>query len=99
MSVSPQEARMNRRPYLFTSLLFATLLTICLFAQSSAFGQVDTGSISGVVRDASGAVLPNATVTATNSATSAVRTVASAPDGGYTVPSLLPGMYDISITA
>jgi len=65
----------------------------------SAFGQAETGSISGVVRDPSGGVLPNATVTATNAATAAARTVPSTADGAYVIAALPPGIYDIQITA
>src|SRR5262249_33915629 len=66
---------------------------------SPLFGQADTGSISGLVRDPSGSVLPNATITATNTATSAARTVQSTADGTYTVTSLPPGIYNLKITA
>src|SRR5262252_7277592 len=76
-----------------------SLFLFVLWASQSALGQVDTGSISGVVRDPSGGVLPNASITATNSATSTARTVQSASDGAYTVPSLPPGLYDVRVTA
>jgi len=51
------------------------------------------------VTDSSGAVIPNAEVSITNSATGVTRTVTSGSAGLYTAPNLLPGIYDIRITA
>src|SRR5215472_15896961 len=79
--------------------LFLSISLFSTFANQPTFGQVDTGSISGVVRDPSGGVLPNASITATNSATSTARTVQSASDGAYTVTSLPAGLYDVRVTA
>ena len=56
-----------------------------------ANAQVDTGSVSGVVRDSSGAAVPNATITATNVATAAVRTATTNNVGEYTIQGLDPG--------
>lgn len=57
------------------------------------------GSISGTVTDPSGAVIPSAVVTATQTATGAVTVVKTNQDGAYVFPSLLPGDYSITISA
>jgi len=93
---------MNRNRFSSFASLFTAVVTILLaglFIGQPTFAQVDTGSISGTVRDSSGAVIPSATVTATNTGTSLARTVQSAADGGYVVPSLTPGIYDVKITS
>ena len=83
-------------------LAFRQLLAICavfLFTTASASAQVLYGSLTGVVTDAGGAVLPNATVRVTNMET-AQEVSASANDVGvYTFSNLAPGTYDISIQA
>ena len=57
-----------------------------------------TGSIAGVVKDASGAVLPGATVTVTGPALQREKaTAVSASDGTYRVPLLPPGTYGVSV--
>ncbi len=82
------------------SVLMASVLLVSLsFTTGLAWSQADTGSISGVVRDPSGGVLPSATITATNVATAVARTVQSATDGTYTVPALPPGIYNLDIKA
>jgi hypothetical protein len=57
-----------------------------------------TGSITGAVTDASGALVPGVTIEATNTATSLVRTAVTEPDGHYTVRQLPPGLYAIRAT-
>src|SRR6202789_319928 len=54
-----------------------------------------TGEVTGTVSDASGAVVAEANVTATNMATQQVRSAASNDTGTYTLPYLQPGVYDI----
>jgi len=93
---------MNRNRFFSFALLFTAAVMILLaglLIGQPTFAQVETGSISGVVRDPSGSVLPSAMVTATNTATSVARTVQSGPDGTYTVSSLLPGVYNVAVTA
>src|SRR5215813_13456085 len=68
------------------------LVSIPLLSQSS------NGTISGTVADASGAVVPGVTVTATNNATGVVTTVLSNDSGVYNFASLLPGTYKVSAT-
>ena len=70
---------------LFLALLLV-LAPVCVFAQSS------NGSISGVVTDDTGAILPGVTVTATNAGTGANRTAVSNEKGQYAIGLLPPGM-------
>src|ERR1700733_15312436 len=72
--------------------LFALIAALCL-ASSGALAQLATGSIQGLVSDKSGAVIPNAAVTVTNSATGVSRSGMSNGDGLYVVPNLQPGDY------
>src|SRR5207247_3848631 len=55
----------------------AALLTFVFFASALLFSQSSNGTISGTVADATGAVVPGVTVTATNNATGVVTTVQS----------------------
>jgi hypothetical protein len=70
--------------------LVAALLAVPLCAQT-------LGEIVGEVRDSTGAVVPNATVTATNVATNAVRTTTTNEAGLYTFPALVPGTYTVRV--
>lgn len=58
-----------------------------------------TATLSGVVTDSSGAVLPNATITVTQTTTNAIRTVQSGASGDYAVTSLPAGTYTVSASA
>ena len=80
-----------KRAGLFPAI--ALLLAINVFAQSN------TGSITGVVKDANGAAIANATVVVTNVGTSESRTVQADSDGRYEVPALSSGVYQIVATA
>src|SRR5438067_9983838 len=74
----------------------AIVFTIIFFASTSLFGQSSNGTISGTVADASRAVVPGVTVTATNNATGIVTTVLSNDAGVYNFASLQPGTYKVS---
>lgn len=73
------------------------LIALCLVASipTFLFGQVaGTASISGRVTDASGAAVPNATVTIRNTATGATQTLTTDEQGRYSVPNLPIGPYE-----
>ncbi len=55
------------------------------------------GEITGVIRDASGGVIPGATVTVINPATNFTRTAVSNEAGVYNFPSLQPGKYNLKV--
>lgn len=83
-------------PYRHTGALAAAFVVLFLLASPFIAEAQVTGSIAGVVRDASGAVIPGVTVTVTGPALQreSVSTVTST-DGTYRLPLVPPGVYDI----
>src|SRR6267142_3417303 len=75
--------------------LISVALTVLLGAVPG-YSQPATGRLSGVVRDATGAAVPGATVTITNVATNATQTVTSSADGSYSV-NVPPGTYTVTV--
>jgi hypothetical protein len=72
------------------------LLTLVLAGYNNLFAQATaSGNIVGAVTDATGAALPGATVTATNTATNAQRTTTSGTGGQYRFDLLPAGVYNI----
>jgi hypothetical protein len=63
---------------------------------SLVLGQLPTARISGVVRDSTGAVLPGATLTATNREIGLSRTAQAGADGRFQFAALPVGTYDIT---
>ena len=79
-----------------------TLLTAFLLGMLTAIpavGQVLYGSAVGTVVDQSGSSVPSATVSLTNKLNGQVREIQTGQDGRYTAPNLLPGEYDLNVTA
>ena len=75
---------------------YVAVLAICLIClallANNLFGQAsERGIITGVVRDSSGAVVPAAKITVTNTATGVNVSVVSNTVGEFTVPNLSPG--------
>jgi hypothetical protein len=80
---------------------FAVLVTLflTLMAGLVAHAQVTGATLSGTVTDPSGGVVANAAVSATNKATAVTRDANSDSAGLYTIPNLVPGVYDIKVSA
>jgi hypothetical protein len=76
----------------------AALLSLCLtpYLSGQAAG---TANVQGTVSDPTGAMIPNATVTLTNSETHVQRTATSDNGGTYIFPNVPVGKYDVSVTA
>ncbi len=85
---------MRKSPYV--ALICAALFLIFTASQQTLLAQSDAGSISGFVRDASQAVVPNAKVVITNEGTGAEHPVVSDSAGHYTVTNLPPGEYSLT---
>ncbi len=79
---------------------FALALFACanLLLVSPARAQSVYGSIFGTVTDKSGAAIPGATVTVTDESKGTVVTTTSNESGDYSVPHLIPDVYDIKVT-
>jgi len=76
-------------------VLFGALLCILALA-GAAFAQEQSGSIQGVVKDSSGAVLPGVTVEVTSAKVSGARTTVTDGQGVYRFPALPPGIYTVT---
>jgi len=74
--------------------------TVCclLWCCVAAMAQTPVGQITGVVKDAAGAVVAGAEVKATQTATGAVQTATSGTAGEYTLPGLPPGTYTLEVS-
>src|SRR5262245_61373199 len=75
--------------------LFLMLAFIATSACPLALAQTTTGTISGVIRDASGAVIPEAKIVVKNLATGATRDGATDGHGRYNLTNLGAGQYEI----
>src|SRR3982750_614722 len=78
--------------FLIRHAILAVAISVAICSTATA------QTISGVVSDATGAVLPGGTVEAANTATRQVRTVISDEAGRYVVASLQPGNYSVTFT-
>ena len=72
-------------------------LVFCLGGAGSSLSQT-TGTIQGTVTDASGSVLPGATVEARSESLQGVRSATTGGRGDYRLPSLPPGSYTVKAT-
>ena len=82
------------------SLALACCFTFCFLALPQLFAQTGgEGGIQGSVLDSTGAAIPKATVTATNTATGVKTTRTASSDGLYTISPIIPGVYTVEATA
>src|ERR1700744_5954539 len=79
------------------------LLTFCLAAllvlALPSYAQIDNGSITGIVRDSSGAVVSGGSVTIKNLANGIAINVKTNSDGNYQALALIPGQYSVEVSA
>ena len=79
------------------SLAVPVLIPAMLAAALTASAQTATSTLSGVIRDASGAAVSGATVTATDKSTGLVRRASTDSAGRYSLPNLPPGEYEVRV--
>lgn len=75
------------------------ILCCSVLLLTAAFAQETTGAIQGVVKDPSGAVVPNATVEISSPALMGVRTLQTDSGGYYRAANLPLGVYSVAVTA
>jgi len=73
-------------------------LLLLVFSCSVAFGQQNTGTLRGQVKDQFGGIIPGATVTAVDGA-GVEKTTTTNNDGGYAIAGLPPGKYTVLANA
>ncbi|HLQ77153.1 MAG TPA: carboxypeptidase-like regulatory domain-containing protein, partial [Terriglobia bacterium] len=76
---------------------FAGLLCAVLVLAGTALAQTDLGQVSGKVLDPKEAIVPDATVTVTNLATSAKQTTTTNGEGLFTVGNVRVGEYEVTV--
>src|SRR5688572_32384267 len=78
-------------------------LAVCLLCATGAvpavLAQTTSGTITGIVSDQTGAVVPGAQVVVTSQATGFVRETITSETGEYRVPLLPPSTYSIKVEA
>ena len=84
--------------HLATSWRFTAAALVAMLITTSALAQTPTGTILGGVRDAQGAVVPGATVTATNVGTQYSRSAVTDAAGEYALRLLPVGDYMVVVT-
>src|SRR5262252_8693425 len=89
-----------RRTQLPGSWIWTAVLTVLvLLCSVPMMGQAGTlGTMTGIVNDPSGAVVPDATVTIKEKSTSSVQTQTTNAAGRYTFVNLRPGDYEVTIS-
>ena len=83
---------------LSTSLALAAILIFGSFGRS-LHAQSSNSQISGLIIDPSGAVIPGAEIKAVNAATNVPYSAVANDSGIYVLPELLPGPYNLTVTA
>src|SRR5213594_3936921 len=81
----------------FGRLITAIVATIAL-GTSLVSAQTSTATILGTVKDTSGALVPGVSITVKHTESGLTRTVVSSERGGYNVPQLPVGAYEITTT-
>src|SRR5207245_5272056 len=79
------------------STLSVVVLMLFFACPPKAFAQAVSATLIGTVTDSSGATIPSAAVTVTETQTGVSRKTTTTSDGVYTVPYLAPGVYRVEV--
>ncbi len=82
----------------FCTSLMVTALWLCLSAPPAQAQSVSTGTVAGLVTDATGAAVPSAAVTMKDAATGAKQQAATNETGRYNFANVPPGLYEIAVS-
>ena len=96
---SPFSSPGKKFPVLTRILIACMVLIVAGLNLPTAFSQAVYGTIFGTVTDATGAVIPNATVTVTDISKNVSVTAHTNASGEYRVENLIPDAYRVQATA
>jgi hypothetical protein len=74
-------------------------MLVLLFSVGEVSAQLTSATVSGTVTDQSGAAVPGATITATNTNTGLTRTTSTGIQGRYEIPNIPVGPYEVAATS
>lgn len=80
-------------------IFWFSLMFLALAGSNNVTAQSFKATLTGQVTDSTGAVVPNATVTVSETATNQTQTVTTGEDGNYTFTQLTPGAYTLRVEA
>ena len=84
---------------IFRAGAFLAIAAALLFIQTPLHAQTASGTLTGVVSDAGGAVVPGASITVQNTATGETRKTVTNGSGIFSIPALPPGPYTVDAAA
>jgi len=90
---------MNPKAKTASFVLFASILGFCLIVSLPLHAQVTGATISGTITDATGGVIAGAEISVRNTDTGIIRNTTADSAGFYTIPNLIPGPYEVRISA
>src|SRR5580700_11262493 len=93
MRIKPHAGKFGAAVWLFV------IVAVSILGTGQAYAQVAGATLTGTVKDSAGGYNPNSQVVITDVATGVARTVSADGAGLYTAPNLLPGTYEIRVTA
>src|SRR5438067_1442334 len=96
-SSSPSKFRSVMRLAWFKTMALCAMIATSLGLSPALLAQSDLTTVTGIVRDSSGAVVPDATVTVKNEATNTERKATTNPNGGYTIVNVPAGAYTLQV--
>jgi uncharacterized surface anchored protein len=70
-------------------------LFMALAPLPAAFAQSPTAALLGRIQDATGSIVPGVSITVKNLSANQLRKAVSGEDGGFTIPDLAPGQYQV----
>ena len=73
-------------------------LSAAILGTASLWGQAATGTVTGVITDEQGAVIPGAEIKLVEANTSSARSIRTNESGRFTVVTIQPGSYNITVT-
>ncbi|PYS33134.1 MAG: hypothetical protein DMG14_32455, partial [Acidobacteria bacterium] len=79
-----------------SKFLMAVAVFVCVIRPTHTLAQTSNATLGGIISDATGALIPGVTITATNAQTGIVTTVVSNESGAYQFASLQTGTYKVS---
>jgi hypothetical protein len=83
----------------FASFVFSiSAISLCMWMPHSMQAQVAGATLSGTITDQQGGAIPNANVSAQNTGTGVATSTLTNSAGAYTLPNLIPGDYELTIS-